>query len=177
MVMYATAEELAGHLQQDDIDTYSAEQALTLASAEFTAAADTFFTPTSETYVTTGTRAPGIWLPFNHVTAVTDVWVNGVEMVGWLLIGNRLFFPSGFGGYYAGLPSILEVDLIHGYAVVPDDVKYAVLDMAGALFDNPTGAMTESIDDYTVRYDTTGQARSSHSWRDVAMRYRGTVMA
>lgn len=175
MVQYATATELAGYLQQD-LDTYSAVQALTLASEEFSSAADTWFTPTADTYVTTGTRCAGIWLPYNRVISVDEVRINTAIVTGWTQIGNRLYRPYGFGGYGSPVPDLVEVDLTHGYATVPDDVKFAVLEMAGLLYDNPTGAMTESIDDYTVRYDTTGK-QTALSWRDVAARYRGTVMA
>jgi hypothetical protein len=48
MAQYATASELASYLQKD-LDTATAVQALTLASADFSNAADTWFTPTTVT--------------------------------------------------------------------------------------------------------------------------------
>ncbi len=176
MVQYATAEDLATHLETE-VDEAAADQALSLASAEFSSTADTWFLPVTETYVTTGTRAQGIWLPYSQVTAVDEVRINGATVGGWFRINNRLFRSAGFGSYSASVPDILEVDLTYGYATVPDDVRLAVLEMAALTYDNPTGAMTESIDDYTVRYDTTGKAHDRRSWRDVAMRYRGSFMA
>lgn len=176
MAQYATASELAAYLQQD-LDTASANQALQLASAEFSLAADTWFTSQSITYATTGTRATGIVLPFNPITAVTAVRINTVAVTGWTLIGNKLYRSAGFGSYSPTVPDLLEVDLTHGYTTVPDDVKQAVLEIAAMTYDNPTGAMTETIDDYTVRYDTTGKQFVAHSWRDTAARYRGTYIA
>lgn len=176
MVQYATATELAAYLQQD-VDTASAEQALQLASGEFSAVADTWFAAQTTTYVTTGTRATGILLPFNPVSAVSEVRINSVAVTGWTLIGNKLYRSAGFGSYSPYVPDLLEVDVTYGYTSVPDDVKYSVIEMAAAAYDNPTGAMTETIDDYTVRYDTTGKQFTNHSWRDVAARYRGTLIA
>lgn len=175
MVQYATAAELASYLQQD-VDTATATLALTTASAEFSAAADTWFAVQSTTYITTGTRATGIWLPFNPVVAVSEVRINTVVVTGYTLIGQRLYRTAGFGSYSQSVPDLLEIDLTYGFAAVPDDVKLAVLEMASVAYDNPTGDASESIDDYTVRFSG-NPITPGRPWRDVAAFYRGTVMA
>lgn len=174
MVQYATPSELASYLQQD-VDTASALLALTTASAEFSSAADTWFASQSTTYVTTGTRATGIWLPFNPVIAVSAVRINTVVVTGHTLIGQRLYRTAGFGTYSQSTPDLLEIDLTYGFTTVPDDVKLAVLEMASVAYDNPTGDMSESIDDYTVRYAGT-PITPGRPWRDVAAAYRGTLI-
>lgn len=179
MAQYATASELAGYMQQD-LDTYTANLVLTLASGEFTKAAGTAFSPTSVTYTRTGTCATSLTLPYRAITAVTDVRVNGVSVTGWSLIGSVLYRTSGFGTTYAyaTVPDVLEADLTHGYATVPDDVKAAVLETAAMAYANPTGVTQEAIDDYSVRYGSTpAGVRLSSAAADLARDYRGPVFA
>jgi hypothetical protein len=175
--MYASAVELAGRLEKD-LDTYTATQALTLASGEFSAAADTWWTPTTTTWSTTVAGATEVRLPFTNVTAVSAVRVNGVVTTGWTLVAGVLYRTAGFGTWYAYPPALLEVDLTYGYTTVPDAVKRAVLDMAAADYENPTKAMSERIDDYQITYFTgTPIAPSGRPWREVAAGYRGIAVA
>lgn len=177
MVMYATPTELAGRLQRD-LDTYTATQALTLASAEFSTEADTWFAPTTTTWSTVASGATEVRLPFSKVTAVSAVRVGGVTVTGSTLVAGVLYRAAGFGSYGTYPPVALEVDLTHGYSAVPDDVKRAVLDMAAADYDNPTRVVSERVDDYQVTYFT-GSAipPSGRPWREVAAGYRGIAVA
>lgn len=177
MVMYATPAELASRLQKD-LDTATATQALTLASAEFSAAADTWFAATTTTWSAAAFGGTDIRLPFTNVTAVSAVRVNGVAVTGWVLVAGVLYRTAGFGTSGSYPPAALEVDLTHGYATVPDDVKRAVLDMAAADYDNPTKVTSERLDDYQVTYFT-GSAipPSGRPWREVAAAYRGIAVA
>lgn len=176
MAQYATASELASYLQKD-LDTATAVQALTLASADFSAAAGTMFVPTTTTWTT-------IWaygcfeleLPFRAVTAVSEVRVNGVPITGWTLRGGWLYRIVGFGYRYRFPPDQVDVDLTHGYTAPPDDVKLATLEIAAGLYDNPTGVSSEGIDDYTVRYNGTPIV-PGRPWREVAAGYRGLLLA
>jgi hypothetical protein len=175
MAMYATPTELAGFLQQD-LDTYTATQALTLASTEFAREADAAF---SATTVTWGTDVDGCLLlepPFRPITAVSQVRVNGAVVTGWSLRNNRLYRTSGFGWYYSVQPDYVEVDLTYGYTSVPDDVKLAVLEIAAGRYSNPTGVASESIDDYRVQYNGT-PISPGLPWREVAASYRGLLVA
>lgn len=178
MVQYATATELAGKLQKD-LDTYSADQVLTLASALFSREADTWFAPTTATYTVLGTPCVSILLPFRPVISVTEVRINGVAITGWTLIKRTLWRAQGFGTPYVIPPDKVEIDLTHGEATVPDDVKAEVLDVAAQAYDIPVGAVVaESIDDYAVKYATTGGGlQLTASARDLARMYRGTLAA
>lgn len=178
MVQYATAVELAGYLGQD-VDTYTANQALTLASGQFSQAADTWFTPTSTTYVTTGTAGTSIRLPFRPVTTVSEVRIGGAVVTGWTLIKNVLWRPAGFGTVWSIPPDEVAIDLTHGYAEAGDDVKAAVLETAATGYSTPVSAVAaESIDDYQVRYvNAAGGIQLTAAALRLAEQYRGTLAA
>ena len=178
MVQYATASELAGYLQQD-VDTYTANQALTLASSQFSQAACTWFAATSATYTTLGTPSVSIRLPFQPVTAVSAVRINGSTVTGYTLIKDTLYRASGFGTSCAIPPDKVEIDLTYGYTSVPDDVKAAVIETAAAAYSVPVSAVTsEAIDDYQVRYSAAGGGvQLTASALKLAEQYRGTLAA
>lgn len=178
MVQYATDVELAGKLQKD-LDTYSANQVLTLASGLFSKAADTWWSPQSVTYTRAGTRLTALPLPFLPVTAVSAVRINGVAVTDFTLIDGTLYRANGFGISWAIPPDKLEIDLTHGYSAPTDDVKAEVLDVAAQAYDIPVGAVIgESIDDYAIRYATSGGGlQLTKSAADLAASYRGTLVA
>lgn len=172
-VLYATASELASYLQQD-VDTATATLVLQTASQMFSSRADTMFAPTTVTYTTLGTGCTQLVLPFRPVTAVSAVRVATVVVTDYTRIKSTLYRSSGFGTW-AFPPQTVEVDLTHGYATVPDDVKGAVLDMAALAYAVPVGAVTsESIDDYSVRFGNSSSVRLTPIAEDLADRYRGT---
>lgn len=177
MAMYATPSHLAGYLQQD-LDTYTATQALETASAEFAREADTAFAATTVTWVVPGGPGTDILIPYKPVTAVSQVRLNGVVITGWTLRNNALWRAAGFGTWYSFPPDEVQVDLTYGYTVVPDAVKLAVLEIAAALYEHPLPVMQEAIDDYTVRFDPAQRVGpSGRPWRDVAADYRGLLIA
>jgi hypothetical protein len=178
VVQYATATELAGYLGQD-VDTYTADQALTLASGSFSQAAATWFASQSVTYTTTGTEAVGIRLPFRPVIAVSEVRINGDAVTGWTLVKSTVWRTAGFGTSCVIPPDEVEIDLTHGYTTVPDDVKAAVLETAAAAYSQPVGAvLREQIDDYQVAYSASGGGiQLTASAKDLAASYRGTFAA
>lgn len=178
MVQYATAVELAGYLKQD-VDTYTANLVLTLASGQFSQAANTWFAPTAVTYTTTGTACTAIRLPYRPVTAVAAVRISGVTVTGWTLVKNTLYRVAGFGTSSTTPPDKVEIDLTHGETSAPDDVKAAVLETAAAAYSVPVGAVVgESIDDYQVRYSPAGGGvQLTPSAAGLAGLYRGTFAA
>jgi hypothetical protein len=178
VVQYATATELAGYLQQD-LDTYTATQVLTLASGQFSQAACTWFASTSATYATTGTPCVSIPLPFRPVTAVSAVRINNVAVTGFTLVKNTVYRAAGFGTSCAIPPDEVEIDLTHGYATVPDDVKAAVLETAAAAYSVPVSAVIgETIDDYSIRYSAAGGGvQLTSAARTLAEQYRGSLIA
>lgn len=151
MVQYVTAAELASYLQQD-LDTSTANLVLTLASGQFSRVAATWWAPQTVTYSQAGTNATRLVLPFDPVTAVSAVRINGVAVTGFTLIGNTLYRSGGFGSPSGNPPDLLEVDLTHGYPTATDDVKAGVLDTAAQAYMSPdSGVVSEQIDDYAVR--------------------------
>lgn len=178
MVQYATASELASYLQQD-VDTASATLVLTVASAEFSRVADTMWAPTAATWSVVGRGQVVLEPPFKPITAVSAVRVNGVTITGWSLVKGKLYRQSGFGVCGNFPPDLVEVDLTHGYTTHSDDVKGKVLETAAQAYDIPVGAViSESIDDYAVRYATTGGGlQLTKSAQALAESYRGPFAA
>jgi len=176
MAQYATGSELASYLQRD-LDASTANQALTLASADFISAADTVFSATTVTWATQGGPGTDIEIPFRPVTAVSQVRLNGVVITGWTLRHNALWRSAGFGTWSAFPPDLVEVDLTYGYTTVPDVVKKAVLEIAAGMYENPVAVVSESIDDYTVRYVPGTEIAAGRPWREVAADYRGISVA
>lgn len=167
-----TATELAGYLQQD-LDTYSATQALTLASGEFEAAADTKFSSTSATEVFEGRMQPVLALAHHPVIAVVQVRIDGVVIVStdYKLVGQNLYRVIGWGGR-AKYPELIEIDLTYGYTTLPDDAKLAELQLAAGLYSHPDpNVSSEQIDDYAVKYDG-NPILPGEPWPAVAGRYR-----
>ena len=178
MVQYATAVELASYLQQD-LDTSTANLVLTLASEQFSRAADAWWAPQTVTYTRVGTWRTVLVLPFHPVTAVSAVRLNTVAITGHTLIESTLYRSAGFGTPHANPPDKLEVDLTHGYTEATDDVKAAVLDMAAQAYVTPVSAVSsESIDDYAVRYSAgNGGVQLTPFAADLATSYRVPAVA
>jgi hypothetical protein len=178
MALYATASELASYLQKD-LDTATAELVLTTASARFAREAETAFAATNVTYTDTADGLTDIVLPYRPVTAVSAVRINGVIITGWSLRNGVLYRTAGFGYRYAYPPDEIAVDLTYGYTTVPDDVKGAVLEMAAQAYEIPVGALiSETIDDWAVRYATTGGGiQLTTSAAALAAGYRGALIA
>jgi hypothetical protein len=181
MAMYATADELETYLQRD-LDTTIAELALTIASDLFADRSGTRFEATSATYTTPsthGTAVYRIYLPHTPVSAVAAVRVNGVAVTDYIRIGSVLYRQAGFGYCWSFPPDLIEVDYTHGETTVPDAVKGAVLETAGAIYSSPDiTVVSESIDDYSVRTSpTTGGFQLSPAAKDLADWYRGALVA
>lgn len=179
MALYATPSELASYLQKD-LDTASASLVLTVVSGRFTREAEWAFTATNVTWSTTDAGGcTELEPPYRPITAVSAVRVNGVAVTGWVLRAGVLYRTAGFGYRYGYPPDLVEVDLTHGDTSVPDDVKGAVLETAAQAYDVPVSALaSESIDDYAVRYVTTGGGvQLTKSAADLAAGYRGPLVA
>lgn len=178
MALYATASELASYLQKD-LDTASATLVLTVASARFAREAETAWAATNVTYTDTVDGCSNVVLPYRPVTAVSAVRINGAVITGWTLRNGIIYRTAGFGYRYAYPPDEIAVDLTYGYTTVPDDVKGAVLEMAAQAYEIPVGAIvSESIDDWAVRYATTGGGiQLTTSAAALAAGYRGLLVA
>lgn len=178
MSQYATATELAGRLQKA-LDTYSAEQVLTLASGLLDREAETTWSPKTVTWSTAyANGCTELEPPFKPVTAVSAVRVNGAVITGWVLRGGVLYRLAGFGYRYGYPPDEVAVDLTYGYTAPTDDVKAAVLEIAAQAYDVPNGALiSETIDDWAVRYASNGGLRMTDMAENLAAGYRGVLIA
>lgn len=178
MVQYATAEELASYLQKD-VGTASATLVLEIASVEFSRVADTMWEPTPVTWSTEGWGQTRLEPPYKPITIVSQVRVNGVEVTGWSLVKGKIYRQAGFGTCGSFPPDLVEIDLTHGYATATADVKGKVLEAAAQAYDVPISALvSETIDDYAVRYAAAGGGlQLTASAQALAESYRGPLMA
>jgi hypothetical protein len=181
----ATIADLASFLKQD-VDNSTATLALAAASTLFETAADTKFSPTTATYQVEGRGQPVISIPHSPLISVQQVRVNGAVLASteYTLVMNNLYRVVGWGRIwgstvptapYVGFPpELVEVDHTYGYTTVPDDVKGAVLESAGAMYLNPDiTTMVEQIDDYRVEFSrVAGGVQLSPAATLLAERYR-----
>ncbi len=178
MATYPTAAELASYLQKD-LDTASATLVLSIAAAEFERIADTAWSAKAITWTTVGYGQLVLEPPFKPITALTQVRVNGNVVTGASLVKDKLYRLAGFGTCGNFPPDAIEIDLTHGITTDALDVKGAILETAAQAYDVPVGAVvSESIDDYAVRYATTGGGlQLTKSAADLAAGYRGPLIA
>lgn len=146
MTALATPTELAGFLQQD-LDTYSATQALDVASQDIRTACGWNIsqeTVTAQEFDGTGNQS--IWIKTLNLTAVSAVVVDGTALspadyrfyrYGWL---RRVY------AYWPCFPKTVTVTYTHGYATVPDDVKGACLVLAASKYTAPGGRLRSYTD-------------------------------
>lgn len=160
----ATPSDLASLLQKD-VDTASATLAVEVCTAVVQNAADgqRILRVVGEVATKTGTTERWLRLPQQPVVSVSAVTLDGVTITAGLpgsgsstyrLVGNRLWRGCGWQTY-CGEPSTVGFTYTYGY-VTGDQLlqlaRGAVLSLARGLFDNPTGAASEKIDDYAVAY-------------------------
>jgi len=160
----ATPADLASLLQQD-VDTATATLLLECATAVVQEAAggQRLLEVVGDTANLTGLTDSWLDLPQIPVTAVISVTLDGVAVAagtpgsGGLTYrrrGNRLWRGGGWQTY-CGEPSDVVVVHTHGYAVGAQQLQLArssVLSLAKPYYPNPSGASSESIDDYSVTY-------------------------
>ena len=97
-------------------------------------------------------------IPVSSVLSVTldgTALTVGIEDTNYKHRGNRLWRTAGWQTYI-GQPSDVVVVNTHGYAPGAQELQLgrgAVLSLAKAQFENPSGASSESIDDYRVTYE------------------------
>lgn len=180
--MYATPSELASFLERD-VDTSTATLALQVASALFSARACTMFAPTTVTYQVVGLGYWQLYLPFSPIISISAVRVVGqagtITITDYSRIKSVLYRQIGFGVPGTFPPDMVEVDLIHGLATTPDEVKAVVLETAGAAYISPDNTtVEESIDDYSIKSaPAAGGFTLSPSAIMLADLYRGTIAA
>jgi hypothetical protein len=160
----ASPSDLASLLQKD-VDTASATLAIEVCTAVVQAAADgqRIVQVVGDTATVTGTTEQWLRLPQWPVTAVSLVALDGTALTAGLpgsgastyrLVGDRLYRGSGWQTY-CGEPSTVSFTFTHGYATGDQRLQLgrgAVLSLGRGLFENPSGVISEKIDDYAVAY-------------------------
>jgi len=183
--MYCTVAELASFLKQD-VDTSTATLAIQVCSELFAKRAHTRFESTTATYSQPGLNTFQIVLPFQPLIAVQQVRITpfgGTPQIlattEYSVIGPAIYRRLGFGNWWRFPPDLVEVDYTHGFTSVPDDVKGAVLESAGAAYMAPDiTTKSESIDDYSVSSaPNTGGFMLSPSAQVLADFYAGALVA
>lgn len=175
---YPTVAELEAYLHKT-LDATAAALVLGIAAATFEREADTAWSAKAVTWTTLGHGQTVLEPPFRPITALSTVQVNGVTITGTSLVRNKLYRSAGFGTCGNFPPDEVTVDLVHGITAEALDVKGAILETAAQAYDVPVGAVqSESIDDYAVRYATTGGGlKLTDSAQALAEGYRGALMA
>jgi hypothetical protein len=160
----ATPSDLASLLQQD-VDTATATLVVEACTAVVQAAADgqRIIQVVADMDTVIGTTERWLRLPQWPVTAVSAVTLDGVTLAAgvpgsglstYRLVGNRLWRGQGWQTY-CGEPSTVGFTYTHGYATGRQELQLgrsSVLSLGRGLFDNPSGAASEKIDDYAVTY-------------------------
>lgn len=146
MTALATPTELAGFLQQD-LDTYSAAQALDVASQDIrTACGWNISQETVTAQDFDGTGGTSIWIRTLNLTGVSAVVADGVTLAATDYRFYRYGRLRRIYAYWPYFPKIVTVTYTHGYATVPDDVKGACLVLAGAKYVAPGGRLRSYTD-------------------------------
>lgn len=151
MVLLVTAEELASHLQRDDLDRASAEQAIRTASAWMESSTRLAFTSRTATV-----RLPSAWTrlidwPLRPLRSVTSVTIDGTAYTDHTVTADGALWRSA-GWQTTWAPQTVEVTATYGFQATPDDVKGVVLEVAGGIYDGRLGVESEQIDDHRVSY-------------------------
>lgn len=101
---------------------------------------------------------PWLDLPQRPVTGVTSVAINGQVVTDFKKVGDRLYRVYGWAwpsidvvpplAIYTPV-STVTVTYDAGYNPIPQVIVSVCINAAMRAFDNPTGVLRESIDDYT----------------------------
>ena len=182
---FATAADLAALTQRSDIPDATADLALALASATIRSWTKQDITRVENDAVNLRIiDTSELVLPQRPVESVSQVKVNSVVLVDWVLSGDRLLRAGGWrhlpGTTTYPDPGLVEVIYTHGWSEIPDDVRAVCLDLASMSVTNPTGLRSVAIDDYSRTYatETLGTGTLSAAHKAILSAYRrriGTV--
>lgn len=182
---FATTADLAAATQRSDLSAESADLALASASAVIRSWTRQSITQVIDDVVTLRVLNDyELILPQRPVESVSQVRVNSLVMLDWVLSGDRLLRTGGWrrlpGTTTYPDPGLVEVTYTHGYDEVPDEVRAVCLDLASMSLTNPGGLREVAIDDYRRVFasETLGSGVLSEAHREMLSGYRrriGTV--
>lgn len=186
---FATAADLAAVTQRSDLNAAAAELALASASAVIRNWTRQTITRVVDDVATLRVlHTEELVLPQRPVASVSQVRVNSLTLLDWVLSGDRLLRTGGWrrlpGTTTYPDPGLVEVTYTHGYEEVPDEIRAVCLDLAAVSVTNP-GYKRETervIDDWRQRdvyaAETLGSGVLSAAHRGMLSGYRrriGTV--
>ncbi len=181
---FATAAELAA-LMQAPIDSAAADLALASASAMIRGWTRQSITRVVDDVVKLRViDCSELVLPQRPVESVSEVKVNAVTLVDWVLSGDRLLRAGGWrhlpGTTTYPDPGLVQVTYTHGWDEIPDEVRAVCLDLAASTVSNPGMLRQESIDDYsrTLAAESLGLGALSETHKSLLGDFRrriGTV--
>lgn len=152
----ATPEDLAS-LLQSDLDASTANLLLELATAKVQRAAGgqriVDVTDTAVIDVDPWDNDEYLELPQLPVRSVATVLLNEVAITDWTLSQQKLWRLAGWNLW--SRPSQIKVTYTHGYTAGSQWLQLArntTLTLAKMGYPNPSGAVSEQIDDYRVTY-------------------------
>ncbi len=158
-----TSGDLALIMQLASVDTATATLLIEVGTAIVQAAAggQRIVGVTGDTFTLIGTTDSWLDLPQIPVSAVSSITIDGTTVTAgtdaddYKRIGNRLWRTNGWQTY-CDIPSIVTGTYSHGYAAGRQELQLgrgSVLSIIRGAYDNPSGVLRESIDDYTVAYE------------------------
>lgn len=159
MAYLATPEQLASHLQQATVDTYTAEQSLNGASDAVRAACGWYIEQETVTDLVLDGWVPDLYLPTRRLTAVADILEDDVTLevdeYEWTVAG-RLRRLYGCWGRK------VMVSFTHGWTTIPYGVNMATLRIAARIYNVTTGGLTSyTVDGVTETYSTSAEASAA----------------
>ncbi|GAB3656487.1 hypothetical protein [Glycomyces tarimensis] len=125
-----------------------------------------------------GTTSFWLDLPERPVTAVTRVAIDGDELTAgtdYKRVGNKLWRRGGWRACPSE-PSEIEVTYTHGWPTGDwrlETARSMVMTLAANKLENILGAVSESIDDYRVRYAVTAEDLPEHARANLVDAYAG----
>lgn len=158
--LLATPQDLASLLQVDYASLTAAQQATLLMLVELAtskvqrAAGGQRIVDITDTAVIDGVCGVWLELPQLPIRSVSLVKVDGTTITDWSLRRQKLWRAVGWLNTISP-PSQITVTYAHGYLTGSQYLqlgKAMTLSLAKAPFTNPSGATSESIDDYRVSY-------------------------
>lgn len=206
----ATAADLQAALGNPaDFDASRAQLLIELATASIQqmAGGQRILQVVDDSITIMGTTDSWLALPQIPVTAVASVIRDGVTLtlgtdykvfgdrlwsrdrwqsnIGWY--GDEAWRPSYGDSWLGPEPGTIQVVYTHGYPAGSQDLQLArsaVISLASGVYDNPSGAISESIDDYSVSYAratsaiTAAAAEAKHLEAAIRKKYgrRGTLV-
>lgn len=105
-----------------------------------------------------GTTDSWLWLPQRPVTAISDVEIDGEALTAgtdYKRVGSRLWREDGWAETWTE-PSVITYVFTHGYASGSQNLQLgrsSALGLVRTVWENPSGATREEIDDYSVAYE------------------------